>query len=323
MGERPLPGSDLCCLRNSSAIPKLLSSRQLHKKISTPNDERATPRFPALGTAPWLKRTVVLLACLGLMAGAAYVARCTLLINVARVFLSHESGLLAQERTDAVAIIFPSPSRVWIAPMKNQMNDIWNPIKATGVNYYMFAKPKSWFNDYSERSNPISPYYQAWVGGYVIKASDGSLPKDLESLAWQVTALDQRSWLSAMGDPRPIADSSPATRVGVVSIDGHSLPLWRGTMQSHSDLSAHPSGPLATLIGMPLKSLWPSGVDSFHDVSLIGYFACWVDSQRKVSVVVYAVAADYRTQDQIRRNSAKIDDELLELMKTAKLEAVH
>jgi len=77
------------------------------------------------------------------------------------------------------------------------------------------------------------------------------------------------------------------------------------------------------LIGMPPKSLWPSGVDSFHDVSLNGYFACWVDSQRNVSVVVYAVAADYLAQDQVHRNSARIDDELLELMKTAKLEAVH
>jgi hypothetical protein len=293
------------------------------KRSSMPNDELAALRFLGLGTAPWLKRTVLLLACLGLATGAAYVARRTLLMNVARVFLSHESGLVAQERADAVAIIFPTPSRAWIAPMKNQMNDIWNPIKANGVNYFMFAKPKAWFNDYSERSNPISPYYQAWVGGYVIKARDGSLPKDLESLAWQVTALDQRSWLSAMGDPSPTADSSPATRVGVISIDGHSLPLWRGTMQSHSDLSEHPSGPLATMIGMPAKSLWPSGVESFHDVSLNGYFACWVDSQRKVSVVVYAVAADYLTQDQIHRNSAKIDDELLELMKTAKLEAVH
>jgi hypothetical protein len=293
------------------------------KRSSMPNDENATPGFGGLGTSPWLKRTVLLLTCLGLVTGAAYVARRTLLINVARVFLSHQSELVAQERADAVAIIFPTPSRAWIAPMKNQMNDIWNPIKANGVNYYMFAKPKTWISDYSERSNPISPYYQAWVGGYVIKARDGSLPNDLESLAWQVTALDQRSWLSAMGDPSPTADSSPATRVGAISIDGHNLTLWRGTMHSHSDLSAHPSGPLATLIGMPPKSSWPSGVDSFHDVSLNGYFACWVDSQLKVSVVVYAVAADYLTQDHVHLNSAKIDNELLELMKTAKLEVVH
>ncbi len=41
--------------------------------------------------------------------------------------------------------------------MKNQMNDIWDPIKANGVNYYMFAGPQTWTTSYSERSNPLSP----------------------------------------------------------------------------------------------------------------------------------------------------------------------
>ena len=125
-----------------------------------------------------------------------------------------------------------------------------------------------------------------------------------------------------MGDPNPIADSSPATRAGSITIDGRSLPLWHGTMRSHSDLSAHPSGPLATLLGMPPQSLWPSGVASFHEVSLDGYFACWVDSQRKVSVVVYAVAANYVSQTVERRNSVLINAEVLGLMESARLEAV-
>ena len=290
---------------------------------SMPSRQLSTPRIRASFARPWLKWTLALLACLGILAVAGYVTRCSLLLNVARIVLNHDSALVAQERADAVAIVFAKPPSAWITPMKNQMNDIWEPIKANGVNYYMFAKPQTWFRTYSERSNPISPYYQAWVGGYVIKARDGSLPTDLESLAWQVTALDQRSWLSAMGDPSPIADSSPATRAGSITIDGHSLPLWHGTMRSHSDLSARPSGPLATLLGMPPQSLWPSGVDSFHDVSLDGYFACWVDSQRKVSVVVYAVAANYAVQSVEHRNSVQINDEVLGLMKSAKLEAVH
>src|SRR6185437_4344961 len=157
----------------------------------------------------------------------------------------------------------------------------------------------------------------------VIKERDGSLPTDLESLAWQVTALDQRSWLSAMGDPHPIADPSPATRVGNITIDGHRVPLWHGPMRSHSDLSAHPAGPLATLIGMPPKSSWPKGIDSFHDVSLDGYFACWIDSKLKISIVIYAVAANYAARTEEHRNSGLINDDLLRLMKLARLEAVH
>ena len=88
-------------------------------------------------------------------------------------------------------------------PHKNQMNEIWDPMKADGVNYYMFAGPRNWFQPYSERSDPRSLYYQAWAGGYVIRMRDGTLPADLQSLAWQVTALDQRSWLSTMGKSCP------------------------------------------------------------------------------------------------------------------------
>jgi hypothetical protein len=260
---------------------------------------------------------------LAILAAMGYMSRCALLLNIARIILNRDAGLVAQERADSVAIAFAESPATWITPMKNEMNDIWDPIKANGVNYYMFAGPRTWFTSYSERSNPLSPYYQAWVGGYVIKQRDDSLPADLESLAWQVTALDQRSWLSAMGDTRPIADASPATRVGNIIIDGHSRPLWHGTMQSHSDLSAIASGPLPTLIGMPPKSSWPSGVASYHDVSLDGYFACWVDPQRKVSVVVYGVAANYTRKLGGKTNPGLINDEILNLMKTAKLQAVN
>jgi hypothetical protein len=271
----------------------------------------------------WRNRILIIVACLALLAGASYMARCALLLNIARIILNWDSGLVAQERADSVAISFGERTPAWIAPMKNQMNDIWDPIKANGVNYYMFSGPRTWFTRDSERSNPLSPYYQAWVGGYVIKQRDGSLPANLETLAWQVTALDQRSWLSAMGDPRPIADASQATRVGNIVIDGHNRPLWHGTMQSHSDLSDNASGPLPTLIGMPPKSSWPSGVTSYHDVSLDGYFACWVDPQRKVSVVVYGVAATYTRKLVGKTNPELVNDEILTLMKSARLQAVN
>jgi hypothetical protein len=65
------------------------------------------------------------------------------------------------------------------------------------------------------------------------------------------------------------------------------------------------------------------GVGSFHDVTLEGYFVCWVDTERRVSVVIYAVAASYAGQGAALHNDRSlIDDELLTLMKSAKLEAV-
>lgn len=261
-----------------------------------------------------------MLTVLAVIIGTAYVARRTLLLDLARVALNHDSTLVAQERADAVRIEFTTPPHAWVSPMKNQMNDIWRPIHAAGVNYYTFAGPRNWLQSYSERSNPRSPYYQAWVGGYVIKRSDRSLPQDLQSWAWQVTRLDQHSWLSAMGDPSPRADASEATRIGNITIDGQLRPLWHGTMQSHSDLNDNPTGPLATLVGMPPRSSWPAGLTSFHDVQLNGYFVCWTDSTSNVSVVIYAVAANYAGQPAVTRNDhTRIHAELMGLMKSARL----
>jgi hypothetical protein len=74
---------------------------------------------------------------------------------------------------------------------------------------------------------------------------------------------------------------------------------------------------------MPPKSSWPSGVASFHDVSLDGYFACRVDPQRKVSVVVYGVAATDSLKLAGKNNPRLINDEILNLMKSARLQAVN
>jgi hypothetical protein len=125
-----------------------------------------------------------------------------------------------------------------------------------------------------------------------------------------------------MGDAKPLAESSIATRVGNITIDGHELPLWHGIMKSHSDLSAEPKGPLSTLIGMPPKSTWPQGIGSFHDVTLDGYMACWFEPHRKVSIVVYAVAASYPGQTGNEKDDGVINGELLEMMKSATLEGV-
>lgn len=274
-----------------------------------------------LGT--WRRKAVLVLATIAIVAISAYLARITLLLNVARIALNHDAEVVRQEHLDTLAIVFQRPHSVWISPMKNQMNDIWDPIKADGVNYFMFAGPRTPLSTFSERSNPRSPYYQAWVGGYVIKRRDGSVPDDLQSWAWQVTTLDQRSWLSTMGDPRPIAESGSATNVGDITIDSHRLPLWHGVMRSHSDLSARPAGPLATMIGMPPTSSWPAGVESFHNVILEGYFVCWPEPRHHVSIVIYAVSASYAGQAPAVQKSGKIiNDELLSLMRSAKLASV-
>ncbi len=272
---------------------------------------------------PWRLRIAFLcLALIGVLI-AGYSARRVLLLNVARVVLDRDAALVAQEKEDGIAIVFGARPSAWITPMKNLMNPIWQPVGATGVNYYTFAGPAGVLRSYSERSNPTSPYYQAWVGGYITKRQDGTLPADLTAWAKQVTELDQRSWLAAMGDPHPLADFSVPTAVQRVVIDGHALQLWHGTMRSHSDLTDHPESPLATLVGMPPKASWPAGARSFHDLTLDGYFVCWSDSTRNVSVVIYAVATIPSAQSAGQPDeTGRIQEELLSMMMVVKLDSV-
>ncbi len=165
-----------------------------------PTPKASTPQTSALLSGRRRKRIAILLASLVVVVTAAYAMRRTLLLNAARIALNHQSELVAQEHADGVAIVFPKPPSVWITPMKNQMNEIWVPIKAGGVNYYMFAAPSTWLSSYSERSNPASPYYQAWVGAYVTQANGwDTVRTNLPSLAWQVSGAP-RSTIMAFRD---------------------------------------------------------------------------------------------------------------------------
>ena len=278
----------------------------------------ASPGLGESASMRWTRRLGILSAVLLLVLGVGYVMRRSLLLDVARVLLDHDSELLAQERADGLQIVFAKPPPPWVAPLKNLMNPMWQTIGAEGVNYYTFAGPSNLLRSYSERSDPGSSYYQAWVGGYVTKLRDGTLPQGLTAWAKQVTELDQRSWLEAMGDPAPLAESAPPSSMGDIVVDGRTVELWHGAMRSHSDLNERADSPLAMLVGMPAKSSWPSATRSFHDVTLDGYFVCWSDATRRVSVVIYAVAAipaDQSTPSLGPHHD--ISDELLGLMKTA------
>ena len=277
-----------------------------------------SPSLRRSASRRWARRLGIISAALLLVVGAGYVMRRTLLLDVARVLLDRDAELVAQEKADGLRIVFEKPPPPWVATLKNVMNPMWQPIGAEGVNYYTFAGPGNLLRSYSERSDPNSSYYQAWVGGYVTKRRDGTLPEELPAWAKQVTELDQRSWLAAMGDPAPLAESVPPSSMGNIVVDGRTVELWHGTMRSHSDLSENAASPLAMLVGMPAKSSWPAAIRSFHDLTLEGYFVCWSDATRRVSIVVYAVAAIAPDQSAPGLGSHRdIRDELLALMKTA------
>lgn len=275
-------------------------------------------------TGRWRTRVSYVVAIVAIVAAGAYLARTTLMLAAARVMLARDPGLAGQERSDGVAVSFDPASHLWVATMKNRMNEIWVPAKVEGVNYYSFGGPRTWFRSYSERSNPRSPYYQAWGGAYVIRKPDGTVPDDPQALVRELTTLDQLSWLEAMGDPGPKAALGELTSAGSIRIDGSDWPLWHSTYRTHSDLSARPSTPLAKLLGMPTVSSWPANVSSFHDVVLDGYVAWRPDRERTVLIMVYAVSASYPGQALALDGATPLArDELLGFMSSARLESVN
>ncbi len=145
-------------------------------------NEALLPKAPPSGRR-WVRRTTYVCVLLLILIGAGYAMRGTLLLKVARVYLDRDPALIAQEKADGIVIVFAEPPTPWVTPMKNLMNPAWQSIGADGVNYFTFAGPGNLFRAYSERSVPSSPYYQAWVGAYVTKRRDGTLPQDLPAWA--------------------------------------------------------------------------------------------------------------------------------------------
>ncbi|HEY8683687.1 MAG TPA: hypothetical protein VIM06_11000 [Rhodanobacter sp.] len=205
----------------------------------------------------------------------------------------------------------------WMTPLKNDMSPIWATAHAEGVNYYTFGAPHTPWRSYSDRTDPASSYYQAWVGAYVVKPEKNAEAVDVKTWATTLPSLDQKAWLQAMGDPKPLATAESMTQSGTIEIDGHTVPLWHALMHSHSDLSANP-GDLAQFIGVPPLSQWQNDVDAFHDATLDCYIAGWVDSTRNVDVLVYSVSAAYDTHAHTHHdNAAALKDELLRMMRGA------
>ena len=108
----------------------------------------------------------------------------------------------------------------WVTE-QNVMDPIWEPLGYKGVNYYAYGGPATGHN-FAARSDPDSPLYQAWFGAYVIaggKAAFGMADENHGCQAFaKLAEYDQRSWLQAMGDPSPVAQSMPNPHFSTTAI---------------------------------------------------------------------------------------------------------
>ena len=206
---------------------------------------------------------------------------------------------------------------------QNVMDPIWEPLGYKGVNYYAYGRPVSGKN-FAARSDPNSSLYQAWLGAYVIaggKGAFGSGEKETQCSAFaKLAEYDQQSWLGAMGDPRPLAESSAQRHFLTVPVDGSDRTACSFDMITHSDLSSMTT-PLATHMGTAPAKEWHEQLAAFHEVGLHVVGAWWYDPQRDFTVIVYSASSEFKNRaGLVKDNDPAIATSLRQTMMRTKLE---
>jgi hypothetical protein len=242
-------------------------------------------------------------------------------ISVAVIFLT----LSAHYAGAATRIDLGDLGPDWIV-QTNVMDEIWVPLKLTGVNYFAYGAPVK-PNTFAARSDASSPLYQAWLGGYAINGGkeifvSGAKAKEFDWFS-KFAELDQSSWLQAMGDPHPNAKWIHHSKPQTIRIDGELRTLYIATMVSDSDVS-EPSDQmteLAKMIGMPPQlTFGPLAVKPFHPLTIKGLYAFWYDSKRDMVFVVYAVAGAFNdSAGKWHDNYAPLANKLREMMQKVKV----
>jgi len=230
-----------------------------------------------------------------------------------------------QEIDNGVNPVFDHIPEGWIAPMKQPMNTIWKPLGIKGMNYFTFGKPKTVFSNYIERSNPQSPFYQAWFGVYVISSKNTCFGIENGKInifeLGKLAEYDQRAWLNAMGDPDPQARWIGFTTLDSLLIDESNRIFYEGVIETHSDLTNKITGQLTTFLGMPPEQEWQQQLSSFHPVTLKGIYGGWYDKQHQVTIVVYGCGIDsiQSKSGKIAEQYDTIKEDLIEMAKRIRI----
>lgn len=201
---------------------------------------------------------------------------------------------------------------------QNVMDPIWESLGYKGVNYYAYGGPATGHN-FAARSDPDSSLYQAWFGAYVIANAKEAFGIGDENRGCQAFAklaeYDQRSWLQAMGDPSPVAQSMASPHFSKTAIGDSKRTTCSFDMKSHSDLGTADT-PLAKHMGMPPPEKWKERLSPFHDLTLHVVGAWWYDSRRDVSMIVYGASSAFTSKSGAARDNGLALDAMLRRMMT-------
>lgn len=215
-----------------------------------------------------------------------------------------------------------------------EMDQVWQRqgIDALGTNYFTFGAIEQCE---SSRFNQASPYFQTWLGGYIVKFNQ---KKNWEiNDHFRLAKADQDNWLRIYGNnkPRVIIDNKTIEELGQIEISGFKGNLFRGNIFSDTDvgngkISLYNRIKIAGLavyfnqsnpkLNIKSSNLMPSKgsiarSNSFENIMLRGYIAI-IDISESIKAVLYVNAAVYKDKQGIEHDNFKIlDKELLQSLK--------
>lgn len=207
----------------------------------------------------------------------------------------------------------------WInGVMIYDMTHIWKKhgIDAKGLNYYTIGKVK---NGLSSRFDPNSPYYQAWLGCYIVqfdKYRDWGVQEH-----FSLGEADQKYWLKLYGDSSPSATTSKSDfkDLGKIEINGFPGKIYEGAVWSHSDVGLGNKrfylyllmSACANIMNFSNKSLTLKGssfipkqikdnqIESYQKIYLKGYFAI-LELDKKTRAVLYVNATIFENGGRVK-----------------------
>jgi hypothetical protein len=215
-----------------------------------------------------------------------------------------------------------------------EMDPVWKKegLDVIGTNYFTIGAIN---NGISTRYDPTSPYYQAWLGGYVVKFN--------QKRKWSISdhsklaEADQKNWLILYGNknPRIKVDYDNLKDLGEIVIGGFNGQLYEASIYSDSDVGKgkikfydklqiaalafymNKNNPKLHLTYRNLVPVWTNKniLESYQYILLKGYCAV-LDISESVKAVLYINVANYKDKNgKVHDNFKKQDKELLELIK--------
>lgn len=193
----------------------------------------------------------------------------------------------------------------------------------------------------STRYQIKSPYFQAWVGGYVF-ITDDSTEWNKEKI-WELPVADQISWLKYYGNKNPRVNIvyESAKELEEIEIDGKKATLYTGDFMSDTDMGnsyalentlmyafaqRFNEDKKQLLIPEFLKTYWDKnlGIDEYANIRLRGYIALvTIDEEKNIKALVYANGAIFKDNEGNQYNTFDIlKDEFLEIIKNTKFRKI-